>query len=172
MSRLRHPFKSLESRLIWKFGPRGLCLMILGFMWSLLGSAFLLNPMPRFAKPSSGGILDFLDKGAGIFIFSSMWLIGGVCALVVAFQRPISCKDDIGFNGLCLPPFLWGAGYWWSFIVNTLSAGEYGRPGAYFAGMVYWTFAILLMFLARHLNDHPDGPCARRRAGQRGSLPQ
>lgn len=153
-----------ENALIYKVGTRGICLLLLGFMWLMLGFLFLLNPVERFSKPGPGGVLDFLDRGLGVYIFASMWVVGGVTALIVALQRPFTCKDDLGFNGVALPPFFWGAGYWWSFFVNTISDGEFGRPNTELAGILYWSFTLLIMFLSRHLCDHPNGPCARRRA--------
>ena len=144
-------------------GTRGVCLLILGFLWTILGVGFLINPMERFSRPGSGGILDFLDKGPGVFIFGSMWVVGGMVAIVVAIQRPVTCKDDLGFNGIALPPFLWGMGYWWSWVLNQVSDGEFGRPNTYVAGIVYWSITILMMFLSRHLSDHPKGPCIGRR---------
>lgn len=157
-------YTKLERLMIRKFGTRGLCLLILGVLWSILGALFTVAPMERFSKPGPGGILDFLDRGPGIYIFASMWIVGGVVALVTAFQRPLTCRDDMGFNGVVLPPFLWGLGYWWSFFVYTFSGGEYGREGTFLAGMLYWDLALLIIFLSRHLSDHPEGPCARRRA--------
>lgn len=145
-------------------GTRGICLIILGIMWLILGLAFVTNPVERFSQAGPGGVLDFLDNGPGVYILASMWVVGGIVALVTAFQRPITCRDDWGFNGVGLPPFIWGAGYWWSFAINALSDGEFGRPNTYLAGILYWTFALLIMFLSRHLSDHPDGPCATRRA--------
>lgn len=157
-------YTHLERLLIRKVGTRGLCLLILGTLWLILGTAFIIAPMERFSKPGPGGILDFLDRGPGIYIFASMWLIGGMLAIVTAFQRPITCKDDLGFNGVVLPPFVWGLGYWWSFFIFTFSRGEYGRQGSFLAGMLYWDLAILIIFLSRHLGDHPEGPCVSRRA--------
>ena len=151
-----------ERALIRMVGTRGACLLILGSMWLLLGFGFLTNPMERFSKPGSGGALDFLDDGPGVYIFASMWIVGGVAALLVAFQRPITCKDDWGFNGVSLPPFLWGAAYWWSWGIHQVTDGEFGRPHTYVPGLVYWSMTLLLMFLSRHLSDHPEGPCAKR----------
>lgn len=156
-------FERAEARMIVWVGTRGVCLLILGFLWTILGVGFLINPMERFSKPGSGGILDFLDKGPGVFIFASMWVVGGFVAIIVAIQRPITCKDDLGFNGIALPPFLWGMGYWWSWVLNQVSDGEFGRPNTYVAGIVYWSITILMMFLSRHLSDHPKGPCIGRR---------
>lgn len=158
------PYARIEKALIYKVGTRGVLLLILGFLWILLGFAFLVNPMERFSKPGPGGVLDFLDTSPGLYIFAGMWIAGGTVALVTAFQRPITCKDDLGFNGIGLPPFLWGAGYWWSFLLSNLSGGEFGRPNTYLAGILYWTISIMIMFLSRNLSDHPEGPCARRRA--------
>lgn len=145
-------------------GTRGICLLLLGVMWTVLGITFITNPVERFSKPGPGGTLDFLDGGPGIYIFASMWIVGGATALITAFQRPVTCKDDVGFNGIGLPPFLWGAGYWWSYFLFTATDGEYGRPNTQLAGILYWTFTLLIMFLARNLSDHPEGPCAQRRA--------
>lgn len=158
------PYARAEKSLIRKVGTRGICLLILGSMWLMLGFLFVSNPVKRFSKPGPGGILDFLDAGPGVYVFASMWIVGGATAVITAFQRPITCRDDLGFNGVGLPPFLWGAGYWWSFLINTLSDGEFGRPNTQLAGLLYWTFALLVMFLSRHLCDHPEGPCAQRRA--------
>lgn len=165
------PFLRAETYMITKVGTRGVLLLILGFMWTVLGTGFLINPMERFSKPGPGGTLDFLDKGPGVYIFASMWIVGGAIAIVIAFQRPITCRDDIGFNGVCLPPFLWGAGYWWSWVLHQLSSGEFGRPNTYVAGLVYWTITLLVMFLSRHLTDHPKGPCIGRR-GAYDQLPK
>lgn len=160
-----------EKALIHKVGTRGVCLLILSTMWLLLGFSFLTHPIERFSKPGSGGILDFLDKGPMVYIFAGIWVIGAATGIVVTFQRPITCKDGLGFNGVGLPPFLWGAAYWWSFLLNSISDGEFGRPNTQLAGILYWTMTLLVMFLSRHLCDHPDGPCARRRANS-GSLSQ
>ena len=157
-------FERAESALIVKVGTRGVCLLLLGFMWTILGISFVTNPMERFSAPGPGGVLDFLDKGPGVFIFASMWIFGGITAIVVAFQRPITCQDDIGFNGAGLPPFLWGAGYWWAWVANEFSGGRFGRPGTYTAGIVYWSVTLLIVFLSRHLSDNPKGPCWNRRA--------
>jgi hypothetical protein len=156
-------YSKIEKRLIRGFGTRGVCLLILGSLWSILGVAFVTNPMERFSRPGPGGVLDLLDDGPGVYIFGSMWIVGGVTAIAVAAQRPITCKDDLGFNGVAMPPFLWGSGYWWSFFINSFSDGQYGRPGSYIAGLLYWDITILIVFLSRHLSDHPEGPCARRR---------
>lgn len=165
------PYSRIEKALIRKVGTRGVLLLILGFIWILLGFAFLLNPVERFSKAGPGGVLDFLDNGFGVYIFGSMWLVGGTIGIIIALQRPITCKDDLGFNGVGLPPFIWGSAYWWSYFLYTLSDGEYGRSNTQLAGILYWTLTILVMFLSRNLCDHPEGPCAVRRA-QGGQLSQ
>lgn len=170
--RSRSPFSYGERKLIRLVGTRGICLLLLGVLWLILGLAFITNPVERFSQPGPGGILDFLDRGPGVYIFAAMWLAGGITAIVVAFQRPVTCKDDIGFNGAALPPFFWGAGYWWSFAIYSVSDGEFGRPNTYLAGLLYWTLVILIVFLSRHLSDHPEGPCAKRRANIDGRLHQ
>ena len=164
MARPVQNLSQLEYKLIYRFGPRGVCLLIFGFMWVMIGIAFIINPMERFSKPGPGGALDFLDKGPGVYIFASMWIVGGVAAFITAFLRPVTCKDDVGFNGAALPPFFWGAGYWWSFFIHNAVSLDYGRSAAYVAGLLYWTLTLLVVFLSRHLSDHPEGPCARRRA--------
>lgn len=158
------PFARGEKILIRKVGTRGICLLILGVMWLILGVAFITHPVERFSQPGPGGVLDFLDNGPGVYVMASMWIVGGLTALIVAFQRPITCRDDIGFNGVALPTFFWGAGYWWSFAIFNISDGEFGRPNTQLAGLLYWTLLILIVFLSRHLCDHPEGPCAKRRA--------
>lgn len=162
-------FERGELYLIVKVGTRGVCLLILGFVWTLLGTGFLLSPMERFSKPGPGGILDSLDNGPGVYIMSSMWLLGGLTALIVGVRRPITCRDDIGFNGVCLPPFIWGMAYWWSYFLNQLSDGELGKPNTYIAGIIYWAITILVVFISRHMGDHPAGPCIGRR-GAYGQL--
>lgn len=148
-----NPLPQLDSYLIRKVGTRGVCLLIFGFIWMVLGMSFAVDPQARFSQPAAGGVLGFLDHGVGLLIFALMWLVGGALAVGVAFRRTITHRDDLGFNGVCLPPFLWGSAYWWSFSVNILSGGLYGRPGTYLAGIVYWSFTVLLMFLSRHLKD-------------------
>lgn len=161
--RIPGPFERVETAMIVKVGTRGVCLLLIGFAWSILGTGFLLSPMERFSKPGRGGTLDFLDRPPGVFFLAAVWLVGGVVAIITAFQRPVTCRDDVGYVGLALPPFLWGAGYWWSWALSQLSSGEFGRPNTYVAGLVYWTITILMMFLSRHLSDHPKGPCINRR---------
>src|SRR4029078_2656332 len=65
-------------------GTRGVVLLVIGTIWLFLGTGLLVKPMERFSRPGSGGVLDFLDKGPGIYILSSMWIVGGVLALVAA----------------------------------------------------------------------------------------
>lgn len=149
-------------RLIKWVGTRGTVLLYFGSIWVTLGAAFLINPSERFSRPGDGGFLDFLDEGPGVYIFSSMWLVGGVVAVLCAVRRPFTCQDGIGFNGLALPPFFWDAGYWWSFVVHNLSGGEFGRERAYLGGLLYLVITLAMIFLSRHLQDHPEGPCMRR----------
>jgi hypothetical protein len=170
------PFAYGERKLIVLVGTRGICLLIFGTMWLILGLAFTANPIDRFSQPGPGsapgtwrGVLDFLDKTPGAYLFASMWLVGGATAVIVAFQRPLTCRDDWGFNGAALPPFFWGAAYWWSFFTHAITDGEFGRPNTYLAGILYWTLLILIVFLSRHLSDHPEGPCAKRRAATDGT---
>lgn len=164
--RPRYPsiFEKLEEKLIIKVGTRGICLLILGFVWTILGVGFSINPTERFSQPGPGGVLDFLDRGIGSYILAWMWLVGGLTSIVVAFQRAITCRDDIGYNGLALPPFVWGCAFLWSFLFNQLSGGEVGRENSYLGTLIYWAMTLLIGFLSRHLSDHPKGPCARRRA--------
>ena len=158
-------YSRTEDFLIRLVGTRGVVLLLFGIMWVILGISFVTHPMERFSKPGSGGVLDFLDKGPGVYIFSTMWLVGGVVALAAVIQRPRTCEDGWGFIGALLPPLLWGAGYWWSWIIYTLSGGQSGREGTYIAGLVYGTITFLLMFLSKNLPDHPHGPCAGRSRG-------
>lgn len=157
------PIDRLECFFVKKFGTRGVCLWLLGIPWTLLGIGFILDPQERFSKPGPGGSLDVLDTPPGIYLFASMWLIGGVTAMVAAILRPRICVDDWGFVAITLPPFLWGAGYFWSQVISLFTDGMYGRDNAYFAMIVYWSFALLLAFLARRLPDAPEGPCWGRR---------
>lgn len=156
----------LELLFIRWIGTRGCVLLILGAIWTIIGAAFLANPIERFSKPGPGGYLDFLDEGPGVYIFSGMWLLGGTVAIVVAILRPTTCEDDLGFNGVGLPPLLWGFGYWWSWIVHLLFDGQYGRGNGYIGGLLYSTLSLLVIFLSHHVQDHPEGPCARRRASE------
>lgn len=170
--RLRPSPFGLEKKLIRAVGTRGVCLLLLGTLWVILGLLFTIHPMERFSRVGPGGVLDFLDRNPGPLILGSLWIVGGSLAILTAFQRPITCKDDLGFNGIALPPFFWAAGYWWSFIINTFSDGRYGRSNVYLAAFLYSILVILPMFLSRHLSDHPEGPCARRRAILDGRIPQ
>lgn len=154
----------IEMFFIKLVGTRGSLLLILGTIWIIIGIGFLVNPTERFSRPGPGGYLDFLDEGPGVYVFSSMWVVGGTVAIVIAFYRTITCEDDLGFNGVGLPPLLWGFGYWWSWIVHFLFDGEFGRSNAYIGGLLYSTISILIIFLSHHIQDHPEGPCARRRA--------
>jgi hypothetical protein len=156
---------ALENVAVRKYGTRGVVLWLIGIPWTALGAAFILNPMERFSRPGSGGIglLDFLDKGPGIYIFSSMWLIGGLAAIAAAITRPRTCNDEWGFVGATVPPFMWGTGYFWSQFAYVISDGEFGRPTAYFALIIYWFVSLLLLFLSKRLQDAPEGPCYRRR---------
>ena len=153
----------MESFFIRLVGTRGSLLLILGSVWIILGISFLSNPMERFSRPGHGGILDLLDEGPGVYIFSGMWVVGGLLAIYAAVRRRMSCEDDLGFNGVAMPPLLWGFGYWWSWFVHLFSDGEFGKGETYIAGLLYFTITLMVMFLSRHLQDHPDGPCARRR---------
>lgn len=163
MTKKLNAYDRTEIFFIRLVGTRGVVLLLLGIMWIILGTGFLVSPMERFSRPGSGGILDFLNRGPGIYIFASMWIVGGIFAIAAAAQRPKTCEDGWGFVGLILPPLLWGAGYWWSWFINVFSGGEYGRENTYLAGLIYGAFTLLLMFLSKHLPDHPEGPCARRR---------
>ena len=154
----------VEMFFIRLVGTRGSILLILGAIWIIVGIGFLLNPVERFSRPGPGGLLDFLDEGPGVYIFSGMWVVGGAVALVVAFLRAKTCEDDLGFNGVGLPPLLWGFGYWWSWITHLLFDGEYGRSSAYIGALLYSTLCVLVVFLSHHVRDHPEGPCARKRA--------
>lgn len=131
----------------------------------LSGVDYLRHPMERFSKPGPGGILDFLDKGPGVYIISSVWLVGGLAAVIVALQRPKTCQDGLGFTAIALPPFLWAMSYWWALIIFALSGGVFGRDNeAYGQAIRLSVVTLLIMFLSRNLHDHPEGPCARRRA--------
>lgn len=152
-----------EHWLVRKFGTRGVCLWLLGIPWTTLGIGFMLDPQDRFSRPGPGGSLDILDNPPGIYIFAALWLIGGIGAMVCAFARPRICVDDWGFVCVVIPPFLWGAGYFWSQFAYIISDGEFGRPNAYFAMILYWSFTLLLTFLSKRLPDSPEGPCWGRR---------
>lgn len=156
--------RKAELVVIRKVGTRGSLLLILGTIWVILGMGFLMFPMERFSRPGPGGPLDFLDEGPGVHIFSSMWILGGVIAFYTAFRRSRTCEDDLGFNGVALPPFLWSMGYWWSWIIHLVFDGEVGRANTYIAALIYSTLTVLIVFLSHHLQDHPEGPCARRRS--------
>jgi hypothetical protein len=131
----------------------------------LSGVDYLRHPMERFSKPGPGGILDFLDKGLGVYIFSSLWLIGGLAGVITALLRPKTCEDGLGFAAIALPPFLWAMGYWWAVIIFAISGGVYGRDSdTYGQAIRLSVVTLLIMFLSRNLQDHPEGPCARRRA--------
>ena len=108
--------------------------------------------------------MDFIDNGWGTYLFAAMWPVGGIAGLIAAIQRPITCEDSIGYTAVLLPPLLWDFGYWWSWIANVFSNGLYGRPTSYVGGLLYGTITIMVLFLSRHLQDHPEGPCARRRS--------
>lgn len=164
MAKRFSPYATPELFFIRLVGTRGCLLLILGAVWLILGTDFMLNPMERFSKPGPGGLLDFLDKGPGVYIFSTMWVIGGAVAIYTAFRRPKTCEDDLGYTAIALPPLLWGFGYWWSWALHLVTNGEFGRERTYVAGLLYFTIVIMIMFLSRHLQDHPEGPCARRRS--------
>jgi hypothetical protein len=157
-----HPYSRFELRMIKWIGTRGTILLYFGFMWATLGVSFLLNPTERFSRPGPGGALDFVDKGPGVYILSSMWLVGGLVAVGCAIRRPYTCEDGVGFNGLALPPFFWAASYWWSFAIHIISGGEFGRERTYIGGLLYTAITLSMIFLSRHLQDHPEGPCMRR----------
>lgn len=153
----------MEILAVKRYGTRGVALWLVGIPWISLGIGFTLHPMERFSRPGSGGILDFLDKGPGIYIFSSMWIIGGVAAIAAAITRPRTCNDEWGFVGATVPPFIWGMGYFWSQIAYEISGKEFGRPTSYFALIIYWSMSLLLLFLSKRLQDAPEGPCYGRR---------
>ena len=157
------PVDRVERLAVRKYGTRGVCLWLIGIPWTLLGIAFILQPQERFSRPGPGGSLDILDNPPGIYIFASMWLIGGIGAMACAAIRPRICVDDWGFIAAVMPPFLWGCGFFWSQFAYIISGGEFGRESAYFAMIVYWSFSLLLAFLSKRLPDSPEGPCWGRR---------
>lgn len=152
-----------ERIAIVKYGTRGVFLWLVGVPWTILGIAFVAQPMERFSKPGPGGPLDFLDQGPGIYIFATMWIVCGVAAIIAAILRPRTCEDSLGFVAITIPPFVWGAGFFWSQFAYIISDGEYGRPTSYFGMLIYWAVALMLAFLSKRLPDAPEGPCYGRR---------
>jgi hypothetical protein len=155
-----------ELAAIRKFGTRGVFLLILALMWLLLGIGYGTNRMERFSRVGPGGWLDFLDRGFFFYLLAYMWVAGALAAIVAAARRPMTCDDSWGFIGLTIPPFLWGVAYWASWLAYLFSEGAYGRPRTYTAAVLFWSITIMVVFLSRHLRDHPEGPCARRLSGK------
>lgn len=162
MIKIAHKFELFWIRLI---GTRGSLLLILGTIWTIIGTGFLTNPIERFSKPGPGGRLDFLDSPPINYIFSSIWLVGGIVSIFIAFYRARSCEDDWGFNGVALPPLLWGFAYLWSWLLHFVFDGEVGRETGYIGALLHFTITMLVVFLSHHVQDHPEGPCFKRRLG-------
>lgn len=153
------PYAATEHYFITKVGTRGVLLLLFGTLWSLQGITFLLHPMERFSRSGPGGVLDFLDNGPGVYIYSASWLLGGILSIICAIQRPKTCVDSWGFTALAIPPMLFALGYWWSWALNLFSHEEYGRGGTYVGGLLFTIITLVPMFLSRNLQDHPEGPC-------------
>lgn len=164
MGKRKGPYAITETYLIRWVGTRGVILLIFGLMWVLLGFSFITLPVEHFSRPGPGGILDYLDHPPIAWIISGTWLVGGIVAIISAIQRPRTCEDGWGFIGVSLPPTVWGTCYFMSWMSYLFSHGVYGRPTAYIAWFIYTTMTFVVMFLSRNLQDHPEGPCARRRA--------
>jgi hypothetical protein len=147
----------IEVLFVEKYGNRGVCLWLIGIPWTLLGVVFILTPMERFSKAGPSGPLQFLDDPPGSYAFASLWLIGGLTAIAAALIRPRTRNDEWGFVGATVPPFLWGAGYFWSQTSYLVSDGESGKSAAYLFLIVYWSFSLLLLFLSKRLSDTPEG---------------
>lgn len=146
--------------LIRQVGRRGTLLGLLGVLWAALGIGFATSPQPRFADGADMLVLRWIDDITSPWL-GLLWVVCGLVSLGCAIARYRSPRDDYGFVALVFPAVVWGVFYVWSWVAFLFpSYPEVGRPNSWLAALVYWSVALILLFVSRW--PDPDDPHAGR----------
>lgn len=132
------------------FRRRGTFLLAYGTIFTAYGVAILTGgPTPFATLDLRGGFLDVGWWGA-------LWVAGGAAAMLAAVRRT-TIGDEIGFNGLLIPPAVWALAYYWSGLLHLLTGGDVGSARAW-ASAVIWSSAVVSVLVVSGWPETPrDG---------------
>lgn len=136
--------------LVERFGRRGVVLILLGFPWIFYGAGIIEQNRDRFSPPGVVGPLHFMDNRW----WGLMWIAGGIFAIGTGLLRRAArryrlFRDEIGFNGLIIPPLIWTLVYTWSWILDLTTDHMYGLQNGYWAALIFGSYILLVSFIAR-----------------------
>lgn len=129
------------------FRRRGTFLLAYGTIFTAYGVAILTGSPTPF--DTLGALGEILDVGW----WGIPWVIGGAVA-VLAAVRPRAVGDQIGFNGLLIPPAIWALGYFWSGLLYLLTGGAIGSGRAWAAAII-WASGVVSVLV---VSGWPEAP--------------
>lgn len=135
-----------------RFGRRAIILMLFGIVWLLLGFEYVTEVEARFSVPGTDDLLQFMDRPPWPGL---IWIFGGILSITCAFFRNVAQYDAYGFNGLAIPPFIWSASYFLSWIQYQFVADSYGQDKLR-ESFVFLVITVFVLFVARW--PDPDDP--------------
>lgn len=140
--------------LVRRLGRRGVCLVLLGIIWTAIGASTLLSPLhDRFSAPGPGDALEWMD---GPWV-GGLWGAAGLVALVVGLthdRRRIAAHDAVGFNALITPPVASALFYGWSAILLPWGEGNHRAP----LGFAVELAVCVLILLVAGWPEPPERP--------------
>lgn len=129
------------------FRRRGTFLLSYGVIFAAYGVAILTGSTTPFA--TLGDLGEFLDVGW----WGALWVAGGAVAVLAAIRRRTP-GDEIGFNGLLVPPVVWALAYYWSGLLHVATGGVVGSGRAW-AAAVIWSSAVVSVLV---VSGWPEAP--------------
>jgi len=138
-----------------KIGRRGLILVLTGMIWILYGIDFLSHYQHRFSMDDVDPLLVYriIDQPyTGL-----LWILCGAVAMTVGVLRnriKLIPHDSLGFNAILFPAILWTFLYFWSWIYNLFSDGQYGVPTA--TGFLVWLLVTIFVLIIAGWADPTD----------------
>jgi hypothetical protein len=80
-----------------------------------------------------------------------LWIIGGLSAIVIGLYRNcrwLDGRDDIGFNMIVTPAFIWTLFFATSWTTFILTGGDHGQGSASYGLVIWGTISAFILTIA------------------------
>lgn len=143
-----------HQRFRWRLGHRGAFLVMMGFLYGMLGYSYGFGHLPPFTVAQLEGPIRLVESLPGVpqdhtialHVWGFIWMVTGCVAIITSWWPP--GRDDIGFHALWIFSSVWA-------VLNFAGQVFLDAPRAAVVGAIFAFYAVTVLIVSGMVDPPP-----------------